>query len=387
MADATKEVLQLIGPEGKARAGAESTLPSLSKDLLIRLWKNMVLTRALDTRCMNLQRQGRIHFYAPSSGQEASTTGSSLALEETDWCFPSYREVGVLVGRGMPLDAIANQVYGNAKDWTKGRQMPVHWASRKYRVLSISSPIATQIPQAVGCAYAMKLRKDPSIAIAYFGDGATSEGDFHVGLNFAGVWKVPCVFFCQNNQWAISVPLAKQTASETIAIKARAYGFEGVRVDGNDVLAVYQAVRAAREKAVKGGGPTLIEALTYRMGPHSTSDDPRRYRPESETQKWQGKDPIVRFRQYLLERGVLKAEEAERLEEEARAAVTKATDEAETVGPPDPGTLLDDVYSKKPPHLEEQRGRLLAEAESAGEAPGEGEERAEGEGEAEGEEK
>jgi len=348
---AEAELIQVLDAEGRTREKIDGEIPD---ELLLRMHRIMVLNRAFDARGMNLQRQGRIHFYAPSTGEEAAAVGSALALKASDWIAPTYRSAGVLLTRGMAPKAMADQLYANRADVTKGRQMPVHWASREQRSISISSPIATQIPQAVGVAYAMKLKRDKSAVIAYFGDGGTSEGDFHVAMNFAGVWKVPCVFFCTNNQWAISVPLGKQTASETIAVKAKAYGFEGVRVDGNDILAVHRTTKAALEKARSGGGPTLIEALTYRMGPHSTSDDPRRYREDAEMKKWGERDPIVRFGRYLEGRKLLSREQAEKVEEEERERVRAAMDAAEKEGPPALETLVEDVFAKVPPHLEEQ---------------------------------
>jgi TPP-dependent pyruvate/acetoin dehydrogenase alpha subunit len=236
--------------------------------------------------------------------------------------------------------------------------MPNHWASRRHRIASISSPIATQIPQAAGCAYAQKLKRERAATIVYFGDGATSEGDFHAGMNFAGVWKVPCVFFCQNNQWAITVPIEKQTASESIAVKAVAYGFSGVRVDGNDVIAVFRTVRQALEKARAGGGPTLIEALTYRIGPHSTSDDPRRYRPEQDVEPWRAKEPIPRFERYLRQRGLLDDAAVHRIVSEASEAVRAAAEAAGAAPPPAPTSIFDDAYAGPHHRISEQRAEL-----------------------------
>ncbi len=338
---------------------AEEAARALGPERLLELYRYMVTLRTFDTRALNLQRQGRIHFFAPSPGQEGAIVGSAAALEPDDWAFPTYREQGLLMVRGVPLRTLADQLFGNGADLVKGRQMPNHWAGRKWKIVSISSPIATQIPQATGFAYAQKLRRERAATIVYFGDGATSEGDFHAGMNFAGVWKVPCVFFCQNNQWAITCPVEKQTASESIAIKARAYGFEGVRCDGNDVLEVYEVVRRALEKARRGGGPTLVEALTYRMGPHSTSDDPRRYRPEAACEPWRKKDPIERFERRLREQGLLDGAKVEEIAAKARDAVARAIDEAERTPPPLPETLFEDVYARPTPLLLRERRELL----------------------------
>ncbi|MBI5419647.1 MAG: hypothetical protein HZA60_06120, partial [Deltaproteobacteria bacterium] len=256
--------------------------PELSGETKLFLFRKMLFLRALDEKALSLQRSGRIGFYIGAAGQEATEIGSGFALQEGDWVFPSYRDQGVALLHGYPLSALVGQLFGNASDLTRGRQMPNHWCDRSSRIVSVSSPVATQLPQAVGAAYAAKIRGEKGAFIAYFGDGGSSTGEFHVAMNFAGVFRTPNVFFCSNNQYAISLPSAKQTASGSIAIKATAYGFPGVRVDGNDVLAVCRVTRDALARAREGGGPTLIEAVTYRMGAHSTADDPTRYRSEEE---------------------------------------------------------------------------------------------------------
>ncbi len=349
------EAHSVLGPDGSA---AERVPAELSPKRLVEIYRLMVTLRTFDTRSLNLNRQGRIHFFAPSTGQEASMIGSAYALERDDWIFPTYRETGACLTRGMSPRALYDQIFGNATDLAKGRQMPNHWASRAHKIVSISSPIATQIPQATGFAYAQKLKGEGAVTLCYMGEGNTSEGDFHAGMNFAGVWKAPVVFFCQNNQWAITVPFEKQTASASIAIKASAYGFEGIRVDGNDVLAVYRTVRQALEKARAGGGPTLIEALTYRIGPHSTSDDPRRYRPESDVEPWRSRDPIARFEKFLRRLGHVDDARAKRILDEAADSVREAAEAAERAGPPAFTTIFDDVYAKPTPGLEEQRAEL-----------------------------
>ena len=276
-----EQLLRVLRDDGTADPATE---PKIGDEDLKKLYRALVLVRTLDARMLSLQRQGRIGFYVPSSGEEALQIGSAAALRPEDWVFPAYREPGAALWRGYPIDKLVNQFYGNAEDLSKGRQMPNHYGDRDINLVSISSPVGTQIPHAVGAAWAMKIRGEPKVSLVYFGDGATSAGDFHVSMNFAGVFRVPCVFLCKNNQWAISVPLAKQTAARTLAIKAIAYGFEGVRVDGNDVLAVYAAVKKAVATARGGGGPTLVEAVSYRMGPHSSSDDPTRYRKAEEVE-------------------------------------------------------------------------------------------------------
>ncbi len=327
---------------------------------LRKMFAAMVRTRTLDERGMTCQRQGRIGFYVPSSGEEGHQVGAAYALQPDDWLFPSYRVPGVALLRGAPLAKMVANCFGNAEDNAFGRQMPCHYSLREVNFLSISSPLGTQVPQAVGAARAMQIRGDRRIAVTWFGDGTTSEGDFHVGMNFAGVWKVPCVFICQNNGWAISVPLSQQTASEGIAVKAEAYGFEGVRVDGNDVLAVYKVVRDAAAKARAGGGPTLVEAVTYRMGPHSSSDDPTRYRPAAEVAEWKRRDPIERFRGFLLEGGHADEAWMKQAEEAARAEMAEAFRVGEKAPPPGLGSLFDDVYGEITPALERQRSQLMA---------------------------
>lgn len=333
--------------------------PGLGREDLLFLFRKMLLLRALDDKAVLLQRAGRIGFYVPSSGQEAAEIGSGFALKDGDWLFPSYRDQGAALARGYPLSSIVGQLFGNASDAIKGHQMPNHWCDRSINLVSVSSPVATQLPQAVGAGYAAKLRGDNIAVIAYFGDGGTSTGDFHAAMNFAGVYGTPTVFFCSNNQYAISLPVARQTASDSIAAKAAAYGFEGIRVDGNDLLAVYGVTRGALEKARAGGGPTLIEALTYRMGPHSTSDDPTRYRPEEERADWAKRDPVRRFAEHLLRAGVVDGKTAETLAEEAREEVARVVKECEGAPPVSRESLIEDVYAETPWHLAEQRKLLL----------------------------
>jgi len=318
----------------------------------------MVLIRATDDRCLSLQRQGRIGFYAPLSGQEAAQIGSAAAMEANDWVFPSYRELAVALYRGVSLPEIFHQLVGDSKDPTKGRQMPNHFAFRDQHFVSASSPIGTQISQAVGAAIAARYRKDPIAVIAYFGDGATSSNDFHAGLNFAGVFAAPVVFFCENNEYAISLPRDRQTKSATLAEKAAAYGFPGVVVDGNDLDAVYVAVREARRRALSGGGPTLIEAQVYRFGPHTTSDDPRRYRSQQEVEAAKKDDPLLKLKSLLLQSGQLTEAGDAAIWEDAKAAVGQALAEAERTPPVDPHTLLEDVFQSPTPRLVLERAEL-----------------------------
>lgn len=332
--------------------------PLLDQEDLLFLYRNMVLLRALDEKAVKLQRSGRIGFYVPCAGQEAAEIGSAFALRDGDWMFPSYRDHGAALLRGYPLSALVGQLYGNASDAMKGRQMPNHWCDSAINMVSVSSPVATQLIQAVGAAYAVKVRGDGTAVIAYFGDGGTSTGAFHVAMNFAAVYHTPTVFFCSNNQYAISLPVARQTATPSIARKADAYGFPGVRVDGNDLAAVVKATREAMERARAGRGPTLIEAVTYRMGPHSTADDPSRYRAEEERAEWARKDPLERVAARLRRLGLLDDEGAARIEEEAGDEVARAVKECEASPPVRPDTLVEDVYAELPRHLVEQRDWL-----------------------------
>lgn len=335
--------------------------PKLSAENLLFLYRKMVLLRALDEKAVSLQRSGRIGFYVPSTGQEGAEIGCGFALEEGDWVFPSYRDQGMALMHGCPLETIAGQLFGNRSDATRGRQMPNHWCDRSRRFVSVSSPVATQLPQAVGAAYAAKLRGENVAVLASFGDGATSTGAFHVAMNFAGVYRTPNVFFCSNNQYAISLPFAAQTGAGSIAAKAAAYGFEGMRVDGNDLLAVYSVVRDALAAAREGAGPALIEAVTYRMGPHSTSDDPSRYRPDEEAGEWARRDPVARFAEYLKRRGLLDDAGERSAAEQAREEVNLAVRACEAAPPVPPESLVEDVYAEVPWHLAEQRAWLPRE--------------------------
>jgi 2-oxoisovalerate dehydrogenase E1 component alpha subunit len=329
---------------------------TLADGELVQLYRWMVLNRQLDERMVGLQRQGRIGFYIGSIGEEAAVFGTARGMEPSDWIFPCYREHGAALMRGMPLTAYICDLLGDAGDAMLGHQMPCHEAWRPVHFLSISSPIATQIPHAVGAAWAARVRGEEMVSLVYFGEGATSASDFHTGLNFAAVNRVPVVFVCRNNGWAISVPRERQTASETIAQKAIAYGMRGERVDGNDLLAVYNATRRARARAADGEGPTLVECVTYRMEGHSTSDDPRAYRPAELVEPWRKKDPILRLRAFLGRRGLLDDGQAERIAAEVKEVIQRAVKEAESHPPKPPvETLFDGVYAEP---LRQQREQL-----------------------------
>ena len=338
------DYLSILDGDGNLDTALE---PELSGEDLRRLYRAMVLGRRLDERMVRLQRQGRIGTFAPIKGQEASQMGSVFCLKPTDWMVPSFRETAAMIWRGWPIEKVLLFFAGYLEG---GQPAP------DQHDLPIAIPVATQIPHAVGLAYAAQYRGDDAVVMTYFGDGATSEGDFHEALNFAGVWHVPVVFVCQNNQWAISVPLKKQTQSRTIAEKALAYGFPGIQVDGNDVLAVYAAGREAVGRARAGGGPTLIECVTYRLGMHTTADDPTKYRSAEEVAEWERKDPLTRFSAYLRKKNLLE----EGLEVQIDAEIAEAVQRYEASPPADPLTMFDHVYAELSPDLKAQREALAA---------------------------
>ena len=328
------EYLSVLDSDGNLDTALE---PKLSENDLKALYRAMLLGRRLDERMVRLQRQGRVGTFAPIKGQEASQIGSAFTLRPSDWMVPSFRETAAMVWRGWPIDKLLHFFAGRLEG---GQPAP------DQHDLPITIPVATQLPHAVGLAYAVQYRGDDAVVMAYFGDGATSEGDFHEAMNFAGVWHVPVVFVCQNNQWAISVPLKKQTHSRTIAQKALAYGLPGLQVDGNDVLAVYAAAREAVDRARAGDGPTLIECVTYRLGVHTTADDPTKYRAEEEVRMWEQKDPLTRFRIYLEKRDLLEAG-------------------LEAAPPADPLTMFEHAYATPPPGLLAQRDEMAAREHAA----------------------
>jgi len=338
----------VLAPDGAVRQGATvHEAPALLEEM----YRWLVFGRTYDARLRNLQRQGRITTYAPITGQEAVQVGCALALTPEDWLLGSYRDGLAGVVHGLPPAHVALFFRGHPK---AGRTPP------GVNVLPLQVGIAEQIPQAVGVAWGMKLRGASTAVLALFGDGATSEGAFHEGANFAGAFKAPIVLVCQNNGWAISVPRSRQTASATFAQKAVAYGVPGVLVDGNDVLAVYRATVAALERARRGEGPTLVEALTYRVGPHSTSDDPTRYRSDEELTPWQeGRDPVARMRAYLEGAGLWDERRQEALDEETRGRVAAAVRSALEEPVPPPETMFDNVYAAPTPVLEKQKRAFL----------------------------
>ncbi|MFB6286547.1 MAG: pyruvate dehydrogenase (acetyl-transferring) E1 component subunit alpha [Candidatus Bipolaricaulia bacterium] len=338
----------------------EDMEPELSEDQLAEIYRHMLTARIYDERALNMQRQGRLAgTYAPHSGQEGSLIGSAYALEPEDWLFPSYREQAAQVLRGQRW-ADMLRYWGGIEDGG----VPPEGVNN----FLVSIPIATQTLHAVGTAWAAKIQGDELATIVYFGDGGTSEGDFHEAMNFAGVFDAPTVFFCQNNQYAISVPRNRQTRSETIAQKAIAYGFPGYQVDGNDALAVYRVTRNAIERARNGEGPTLIEAVTYRMSHHTTADDWTRYRSEEEVEAWKKKDPVTRMRRYLEAKGFWDDEKEEAAQEQAKQEVSEAIEEFENTPQRDIEEIFKYTYAEVPPHLQEQMEELRDHLSEQGEA-------------------
>lgn len=354
------EMLQILNLDGTAQPDEAREL-GLTNDDIESLYRWMVTARIFDERALALQRQGRLGTYAPLSGQEACQAGSAYALRPEDWIFPSYREHLVQVMRGQRwLDILT--YWGGSEE---GNRVP-----EGVNNFTISIPIATQTLHAVGAAWAAKIKGETSCAIVYFGDGATSEGDFHEALNFAGVFQTPTVFFCQNNQYAISVPRTKQTASETIAQKAIAYGIEGVQVDGNDIFAVYKATKEALEKGRNGGGPTLIEAVTYRLSHHTTADDWTRYRPAEEVEMWKQRDPIKRLKLYLERQGLWNTDDEAKLLEEAKSEIAQTVAQYENLPKRDVEEIFKYIYAEMPWNLREQLQELKEYlAEHGGDLP------------------
>lgn len=321
----------------------------LERDVLLEMYWYMVLSRTLDQRGWLLHRQGRIPFHISAMGHEATQVGSALAFQRgVDWFNPYYRGVATALAIGTPPAAIMKAYYGKADDPSSGgRQMPGHYGYRPLNIVAGSSSVGTQIPQAVGMAWAARYLNDRVVVHVSFGDGATSKGDFHEGLNFAGIHRVPCVFLCENNQYAISVPLAKQMPTETVAERAAAYNIPGIRVDGNDVLEVYRVTKEAVDRARCGDGPTLIECFTYRIVPHSSDDDDRTYRSREEVEAWKQRDPIDRFRRHLREHGLLEEETDREIHARAEQATEDAINEAEAAPDPAPEDALIPVWANQ----------------------------------------
>ena len=350
------EHLSILDEKGKLDKDLE---PDIPEDLLLKLHRAMLLGRRFDERLLSLQRQGRIGTFAPVTGQEASQLGAVAPLRESDWTAPSFRETAAELWRGKAMESVILAFGGYNEGWPE---------EKPHNDLPVSVPVGSQVLHAVGIAWAIKYRQKDDVAMTFLGDGGTSEGDFHEGLNFAGVFQAPVIFVCQNNQWAISFPRSKQTRSKTLAQKAVAYGIPGIQVDGNDILAVYVAAKEAIDRARAGDGPTLIENETYRMMMHTTADDPKRYRQEKDVEAWKKRDPIIRFQKYLTDKGLLSDKKINDLEEEVKAEIQKAVENAEAMMKKsgDPMTMFEHAYAELSPYVELQRTELKEELAGIG---------------------
>ena len=351
------EHLSILDENGRVDKALE---PDIPEDVLLKLYETMVFGRRFDERMLNLQRQGRIGTFPPITGQEASQLGTVAHLRPSDWFVPSFREMAAEIWRGRPDETFLLYYAGYNEGVRIGEDQ---------NNLPLSVPVGSQTLHAVGLAWAIQYRQKDDVAMTWFGDGATSEGDFHEAMNFAGVFRLPVIFVCQNNHWAISVPLSRQTSSKTLAQKALAYGFPGIQVDGNDILAVYVAAGEAVERARSGDGPTLIECVTYRMMMHTTADDPKRYRSDDEVEGWRKKDPITRFEKYLIGKNILDDGKIDAMEQNIKERIQKAVDTAEArmkeLG--DPLDMFEHAYEQMPPHIEAQKEYLAGLLSETGE--------------------
>lgn len=344
------DLLQLLDPGGTLLVDT----PPMSDEEALRALRTMLLSRRFDERCISLQRRGLMVTLAPGIGQEACSVGSAMAIDRSrDWFAPQYREAAGLLYHGFPLV--------QAFLWHMGSPLGFY-VPEGGRFLPFQAAVAGHLPQATGLAWGLRLQGQRSVVLAHFGDGATSQGDFHEALNIAGVLKAPVIFYCQNNYWAISTPLEWQSASATIAQKATAYGFPGVRVDGNDLIAVYAATRDAVNRARAGEGPTLIEGVTYRLGIHTTADDAARYEPPELRERWKDKDPILRVQRYLERRGNWNTEVAAATEDKIRAELDAAWEDAQSYPPPRLAESLERVFAEMTPRLREQWKALKEDA-------------------------
>jgi 2-oxoisovalerate dehydrogenase E1 component alpha subunit len=317
---------------------------------LLEMYEKLLQARLLDQKMWVLNRQGKAAFVISCQGQEAAQVGSAYALDRhKDFFLPYYRDLGVVLVQGLTLRDVMLGVFARRDDPSSGgRQMPAHWGSRARRIITQSSVVATQLPHCAGLGLSFKIKGQDSVAIAYLGEGSTSQGDFHEALNWAGVHRLPCIFLVENNKYAITEPQEKQMAVRDVADRAAGYGLPGVVVDGNEVLAVYEATKEAARRARAGEGATLIEAKTYRLVPHSSDDNDRRYRTPEEVEEWRRRDPIDRFKSYLLAQGILDEEADTALRARIKAAVDAATEEAQRAAAPDAGDLLRHVYADPP---------------------------------------
>ncbi|NQY64288.1 MAG: thiamine pyrophosphate-dependent dehydrogenase E1 component subunit alpha [Alteromonadaceae bacterium] len=349
-------ILKILQQDGTLYECAE--LPDIDQELATKVYKTLAFHRVLDERMVASQRQGRLSFYIAALGEEAASVGGAAGLKDQDMIMTQYREQGALMFRGFSLEDFMNQMFSNAKDLGKGRQMPIHYGSKELNYMTISSPLGTQIPQATGYAYGQKLQGLDAVTICYFGEGAASEGDFHAGLNMAAVQEAPVIFFCRNNGYAISTPSDEQFKGNGIASRGVGYGIKTIRIDGNDILAVMKATQTARAYALKENAPVLIEAMSYRLGAHSTSDDPSGYRTREEEEQWQANDPILRMKNWMLAQNWWDETQDAEIYERYRKEVLAAVKVSEKIDKPHLDTLITDVYDVPPVLLQKQLEEL-----------------------------
>ena len=355
--DLTIPTLTILDADGKLRKNAHE--PAIDKATALKIYENMTYIRVLDERMVAAQRQGRLSFYLTCTGEEASVVGSIAGFKSHDMVMSQYREQAALRYRGFSSEQFMNQLLSNDLDLGKGRQMPIHYGSRELNYMTISSPLATQIPQAAGYAYGQKLVGKDACTICYFGDGAASEGDFHAGLNMAAVSNCPVVFVVRNNGYAISTTTSEQFAGDGIAPRGIGYGISSIRVDGNDILAVYTASVEARRLALQTNAPVIIETMSYRLGAHSTSDDPSSYRHADEEEIWRQKDPILRMKRWLLDKGWWSDQQDHQLKTQYKKEILDALKSQEKRPSPPLSDLITDVYKTPPLHLRQQYTELL----------------------------
>ncbi|GAA6173087.1 thiamine pyrophosphate-dependent dehydrogenase E1 component subunit alpha [Colwellia sp. KU-HH00111] len=350
--------LKILKQDGTVYEGSD--MPDMDEALAVKVYKTLAFHRVLDERMVASQRQGRLSFYMAALGEEAASVGGAAGLKPQDMIMSQYREQGALMFRGFSLENFMNQMFSNKKDLGKGRQMPIHYGSNELNYMTVSSPLGTQIPQATGYAYGQKMQGLDEVTLCYFGEGAASEGDFHAGLNMAAVQEAPVIFFCRNNGYAISTPSDEQFKGNGIASRGVGYGIKTIRVDGNDILAVIKATQIARAYALKENAPVLIEAMSYRLGAHSTSDDPSGYRTREEEEKWQANDPILRMKNWMLAQSWWDEAQEIALFESLREEVLAAVKTSEKIDKPHIDTLITDVYDEPTAQLEAQLAQVKA---------------------------
>ena len=349
-------LLKILKQDGTLFDAAK--MPAIDQALATKVYKTLAFHRVLDERMVASQRQGRLSFYMAALGEEAASVGGAAGLQDQDMIMTQYREQGALMFRGFSIENFMNQMFSNSKDLGKGRQMPIHYGSKELNYMTISSPLGTQIPQATGYAYGQKLQGLNEVTMCYFGEGAASEGDFHAGLNMAAVHQAPVIFFCRNNGYAISTPSDEQYKGNGIASRGVGYGIKTLRIDGNYILAVILATQTAREYALKENAPVLIEAMSYRLGAHSTSDDPSGYRTREEEEEWQANDPILRMKNWMLKQHWWDEKQESELFEQYRKEVLAAVKVSEKIEKPHLDTLISDVYDLPSVQLQAQLDEL-----------------------------